>query len=65
MDLEGFVSGLDITGHHWMSLNVTGGVWTSGRYVWVVPGHLVLGKCWLAGPVGAGSVKLTVGQGLM
>ena len=56
MDLEGFWAvwmSLDITGCYWMSLDITGGVWMSGRHVWVVPGHLVLGKCWLASPVGA------------
>ena len=48
-----------------MSLDVTGRVWMSGRHVWAVSGHLVLGKCWLASPVGARLVKLMVGQGLM
>ena len=52
------------SGHTWMQPDVTGGVWTS-LGVWTVPGHLVLGKCWLATPVGAGSAKLTAGQGLM
>ena len=49
---------LGATGCNWRSLDVLGHVLT-------VPGHLVLGKCWLATPVGAGSVKLTVGQGLI
>ena len=49
---------LGATRHNWRSLDVLGCVWT-------VPGHLVLGKCWLATPVGAGSAKLTAGQGLM
>ena len=49
---------LGVTRCNWRSLDILGCVWT-------VPGHLVLGKCWLATPVGAGLVKLTVGQGLM
>ena len=58
MVLEGsrvVLGGLDI---HWMS---TGCNWRSLDvfwHVWAVPGHLVLGKCWLATPVGTGSVKL-------
>ena len=71
LDLEGFWvvwTLLDITGHHWMSLDVTGCNWRS-LDVWQaclgVPGHLVLGKCRLASPVGARSVKLMAGQGLM
>ena len=53
------------SGHTWVQPDSTGGVWTSGGHVWAVPEHLVLGKCWLATPVGARLVKLMVGQGLM
>ena len=49
---------LGATRYNWKSLDVLGHVWT-------VPGHLVLGKCWPATPVGARSEKLTAGQGLM
>ena len=48
----------------WTYLGATGGVWTSGGCVWAVPEHLVLGKCWLASPIGARSVKLMAGPGL-
>ena len=44
-----------------MYQNTTGAAWTSDGHVWVVPEHLDLGKCWLASPMGAGSVKLTAG----
>ena len=43
------------SGHNWMQLDITGRVWMSGRHVWMVPEHLVLGMCWLASPVGTRS----------
>ena len=49
---------LSATGHNWRSLDILG-------YVWTVPGHLVLGKCWLATPVDAlGQVMLMEGPGI-
>ena len=44
-----FRTGFGWSGCTSMQLDVTGGVWTSGRHVWAVPEHLVLGTCWLAG----------------
>ena len=63
-DLEGskwFLGGLDVPGCNRMQLEESG--YLVGVF-WTVPEHLVLGKCWLASPIGTGSVKLMVGPGL-
>ena len=52
------------SGRSWVYQDATGGVWMSGGHVWAVPEHLVLGKCWLASPIGTSLVKLMAGPGL-